>query len=90
MICTAIPVVNPVMTALETKFMIEPNRRSPNSSITTSTTRTKVATFLRSPGSRPAAVSTLRDDSAKALVSVVTINTVLANTEPRTVESVPE
>ena len=90
MICTAMPVVNPVITALETKFMMAPNFSSPNSSITTPTTRVSAATFAGSPGSRPAAVNTLRDDRASALVSVVTISTVLANTEPRIVDTMPE
>ena len=34
MIDTAMPVVKPVMTAFETKFMMAPNFSSPNSSIT--------------------------------------------------------
>ena len=35
-------------------------------------------------------MSTLRDDSASALVSVVTISTVRAKTEPRIVDTMPE
>lgn len=76
------PVEKPVITALETKFMIEPNRSRPNSSITTPTTRASAATFAGSAGSRPASLSTLRDVSAIALVSVVTISTVRANSDP--------
>jgi hypothetical protein len=90
MIWTAMPVVKPVITALETKFMIEPNFRRPSSSITTPTTSASAATFAGSAGSRPVAVNTLRDDSANALVNVVTINTVRAKTEPRIVDAMPE
>ena len=50
MICTAMPVVKPVITALETKFMMAPNFSSPNSSITTPTTRASAATFAGSAG----------------------------------------
>src|SRR5262245_3586650 len=90
MIWSAIPVVKPVITALETKFMIEPNFNNPNTSITSPTTIARAATLAGSPGSRPASVSTLRDDNARALVNVVTISTVRANTEPTIVDTTPE
>ena len=84
------PVVKPVITALETKFMIDPNFSRPNTSITTPTTRARAATLAGSAGSSPASVSTLRDDSASALVSVVIISTVRARTEPMIVDTIPE
>ncbi len=90
MICRAMPVVNPVITALETKFMMDPNFSNPNTSMTTPTTIASAATLAGSAGSRPASVSTLRDDSASALVSVVTISTVRANAEPTMVATIPE
>lgn len=82
MICRAMPVEKPVITALETKFMIEPNRSNPNSSITTPTTTANAATLAGSCGSRPASLSTLREVRAIALVRVVTISTVRANSDP--------
>ena len=90
MICSAIPVLNPVMTALETKFMIDPKRSSPKTSITTPTTTASAATLAGSVGSRPASFSTLRDDSAIALVSVVTIRTVREKTDARMPGTTPE
>ena len=82
--------VKPVITALETKFMIDPNFSNPNTSMTTPTTIANAAIFAGSAGSRPASVITLRDDNASALVSVVTINTVRANSEPTMVDTTPE
>jgi len=81
MICSAMPVLKPVMTALETKFMIDPKRRRPKINITTPTTMASAATLAGSAGSSPDSLSTLRDDSAIALVSVVTIKTVREKTE---------
>ena len=90
MICSAIPVLKPVMTALETKFMIAPKRSSPKMSITTPTTTASAATLAGSVGSRPDSFSTLRDDSAIALVRVVTISTVRAKTEATMPGTTPE
>ena len=90
MICSAMPVLKPVITALETKFMIEPKRSRPKISITAPTTIARAATLAGSVGSRPASLSTLRDDSAIALVSVVTINTVRAKTDAMMPGTTPE
>ncbi|CDP89676.1 hypothetical protein BN975_05538 [Mycolicibacterium farcinogenes] len=76
------PVEKPVITALETKFMIEPNRSRPKSSMTAPTTTARAATLAGSAGSSPASLSTLRDVRAMALVSVVTMSTVRANSDP--------
>ena len=90
MICNAMPVVKPVITALETKFMIDPKLSSPNTSITSPTTTASAATSAGSAGSSPASVRTLRDDNANALVNVVTMSTVRASTEPTIVDTIPE
>ena len=84
------PVLKPVMTALETKFMIAPKRSSPNANITTPTTTARAATFAGSVGSSPASLSTLRDDNAIALVSVVTMSTVRAKTDAMMPGTTPE
>jgi hypothetical protein len=78
------------MTALETKFMIEPKRSRPKTNMTAPTTMARAATLAGSVGSRPASFRTLRDDSAIALVSVVTISTVRAKTDPRMPGTTPE
>ena len=70
--------------------MIDPNRSSPKISITAPTTRASAAMFAGSFGSRPASASTLCEVNAIALVSVVTISTVRANTEPRMADTIPE
>ena len=90
MICSAMPVLKPVMTALDTKFMIDPKRSSPKTSITAPTTIASAATLAGSAGSRPCSASTLRDDSAIALVSVVTIKTVREKTEATMPGTTPE
>ncbi len=82
--------MKPVITALETKFIIAPNRSSPNSSMTAPATSTSAAIFEGSVGSSPAALKTLWEVRASALVSVVTINTVRANSDPTIVETMPE
>ena len=46
--------------------------------------------FEGSVGSSPAALKTLWDVRASALVSVVTISTVRANSDPTIVETTPE
>ena len=89
MICRAMPVVNPVITALDTKLMAAPNRSAPKSSITMPTSTVRVATLCRSVGSRPASSSTLCEVSAIALVSVVVIRTVRANSAPTVVGTIP-
>ena len=53
--------------------MIEPNFNNPNTSITRPTTIARAATLAGSPGSRPASLSTLRDDNARALVNAYAI-----------------
>ena len=83
------PVLKPVMTALLTKFMIDPNRSSPKTSITAPTTTASAATFAGSAGSGLFR-STLRDDSAIALVRVVTISTVRAKTDAMIPGTTPE
>ena len=90
MICSAIPVVKPVITALETKFIIAPNRSNPNSSMTAPATSTSAAMLEGSVGSSPAALKTLWDVRASALVRVVTISTVRANSDPTIVDTTPE
>lgn len=84
------PVVKPVITALETKPMIEPSRSRPNSAITAPTSITSMAMLAGSAGSSPACPSTLREDRAIALVKVVTMSTVRAKTDPTTVGTMPE
>lgn len=89
-ICTAMPVVKPVITALDTNPMIEPSRSTPNSTMTAPTRMTSIATLAGSAGSSPVCSSTLREDSAMALVKVVTISTVRLNSDPTTVGTIPE
>ena len=90
MICRAIPVVKPVITAVDTKLITEPSRNSPNSAITMPTSRVRVAMLPGSVGSRPAWESTLWLERAIALVRVVVIKTVRANTAPTRVGAIPE
>ena len=90
MICTAIPVVNPVITAVDTNCMTDPSRSSPSASMTTPTSSVSVAIAPGSCGSSPAPASTLADESAMALVSVVTMRTVRANADPTIVDTTPE
>ncbi len=89
MICSAMPVEKPVITALETKLSTTPSRSSPMSSITAPTMTVSAATFPAACGSRPASASTLCPVRAIALVRVVTMSTVGAVSEPRTGGSTP-
>ncbi len=89
-ICTAIPVVKPVITAAETYAITEPSRSRPIASITTPTSTVRVAIAPMSSLFRPAEASTLCEVSAIAEVSVVTISTVRAKTEPRIVGTTPD
>ena len=88
-ICRAMPVVNPVITALDTKLIAAPSRSAPKTTITTPTSKVRVATLCRSVGSSPASESTLWDVRAIALVSVVVISTVRANRAPTVVGTMP-
>lgn len=78
------------MTAVETKLITEPSLSSPNTAITRPTSSVRVAMLPGSLGSSPASASTLRLDNAIALVSVVVISTVRANSAPTTVGAIPE
>jgi hypothetical protein len=51
--------MKPVITAFETKFIIAPNRSSPNNSMMAPATSTRAAMFEGSVGSSPAALKTL-------------------------------
>ncbi len=84
------PVVNPVMTAVDTNDMTEPSRSRPMISITSPTSTVRVAIAPRLCGDRPAECNTLCDDSAIALVRVVTIRTVRASTDPTIVGTTPD
>ncbi len=88
-ICRAMPVVNPVITALDTKLIAAPSRSAPKTTITTPTSKVRVATLCRSVGSSPASERTLCEVSAIALVSVVVISTVRANSAPTVVGTIP-
>lgn len=89
-ICKAMPVVNPVITAVDTNDITDPRRSRPMSSITRPTSTVRVASAPASPGSSPASESTLCEDRAIALVNVVTISTVRAKTAPTIVGSTPD
>lgn len=89
MIWRAIPVENPVITALETKLITAPSRSSPSTTMTSPASTVTVAMFPASPGSSPAPDSTLCEVSAMAEVSVVAISTVRAKNELRIVGTTP-
>ena len=82
--------VKPVITALDTKLIAEPSFSSPKTDITSPTRITSVAMLPGSCGSSPACCSTLCEDRPIALVRVVTISTVRANSDPMIVGTTPE
>src|SRR5436190_11268320 len=69
MICSAMPVVNPVITAFDTNPIRDPRRSRPKPAITIPTIRVSVATLCKLVGSSPDCCSTLCEESAIALVN---------------------
>lgn len=89
MICRAMPVEKPVITAFDTKLMTAPSRRTPRSSIAAPTIKVSMATFPASLGSSPTSERTLFEVRAIALVSVVTMRTVREVSEPTIAGTTP-
>ena len=69
--------------------MTAPRRSAPSRSIASPTMTVRVATFAGSVGSRPTPARTLCDVRAIALVSVVTMRTVRAVSDPTIAGTTP-